>query len=119
MKILLPILAVGCGSALGGIARYIISTWVDAKWSHHLPLGTILVNIIGCFIIGFLAEFAAEQDHWIRDEHFRLLFLVGVLGGFTTFSSFSLQTLQLMQDGLWASAILNIFLSVLFCMISV
>jgi len=93
-----PILLVALGSAAGGVARWAVAGWVDARFGPGFPWGTLLVNVLGGAAIGVAAAL-------IGRESVRLLLVVGVLGGFTTFSSYSLQTMQLLQqDRLGAAA---------------
>jgi len=89
---------VAIGGALGSIGRYKISTWVLADtllW--RFPLGTFLVNIIGCLLIGVLGGLAVKHE-WLSQD-IRLLLITGVLGGFTTFSAFGLETFYLIRKG--------------------
>ncbi len=92
-----PIILVALGSALGGTARWALSNWVDARSGGGFPWGTLSVNVLGGLAIGLIAALDTR-------EPVRLLLIVGVLGGFTTFSSYSLQTLQLLQQGRLAAA---------------
>lgn len=108
--ILSDILLVGVGGFLGSIARYLVHLLVKSYAASTFPLSTLLVNIFGCFAIGVLAGFAEK----IQPAPSRtLLFLgVGVLGGFTTFSSFGLETMNLLRGENFGFALLNIFASV-------
>ena len=109
---------VALGSALGGMARYGCSGLVAARYGEQFPWGTLVVNVVGSLVIGF---FAASAGHagWLGDPTVDLFVTVGVCGGYTTFSSFSLQTLNLARDGEWSRVIVNIVLSVVLCFISV
>ena len=92
------ILLVGLGGALGSIARYLTSAWVQtASRSIDFPFGTLAVNLIGCFIIGFLAQLADTRGVFTSEA--RAFVFVGILGGFTTFSSFGNETLNLVRAG--------------------
>ncbi|MEM9444485.1 MAG: fluoride efflux transporter CrcB [Verrucomicrobiota bacterium] len=113
------VLAVALGSALGGILRYLISTWVDSKLDHPLPWGTVMVNVIGCLLIGLAAELTNAHGKWAMEAYWRSFLLLGILGGFTTFSSFSHQTLELFHLGEFLHASLNVILSVCLCLFSV
>jgi CrcB protein len=85
------------GAGLGGLARYVAGTWIMAKYGGRFPLGTFLVNISGCFLIGVLMTLLTErlQPH----PNWRLFLVVGVLGGYTTFSSFEYEIYQSVRDG--------------------
>lgn len=107
-------LIVALGSALGGMARYWV-TGLQLPWAlSGFPTGTLLVNIVGCFIIGVVVVIVSQ---WGRPsaEPIQLFFMVGLLGGFTTFSSFSLQTISLIQLGQIWLALWYVALSVLCC----
>jgi len=94
---------VGLGGAFGSIARYLLSVWtMQAGGFPKFPLGTFVVNLIGCLLAGMLAGIV--ERHAPFDEQVRLLLMVGVLGGFTTFSAFGLETVQLLRRGEWLVA---------------
>jgi len=106
------ILFAALGGALGSIARYLVSGWVQAASKDmHFPYGTLAVNLIGCFVIGFLAQLA--ETHHVFSAEVRVLIFIGMLGGFTTFSSFSNDTFNLIELNL-NSALLNIGANVVF-----
>jgi fluoride exporter len=108
MKILL---AIGAGSFIGGVGRYLLSQLIQTKSLTHFPVGTLVVNIVGCFLIGVVFGFFAKgtlSDEW------RLFLVTGVLGGFTTFSAFSGETIGLLQGGQYGPAIVYVLASVLF-----
>jgi len=108
-------LIIGFGSALGGMARYWISTGL-ARWlGEWLPWGTIAVNVTGSFLIGLIAALEAADGRSLLSPGIRLFFLIGLLGGFTTFSAFSLQTLALLQHEQYGRALANSAGSVLLC----
>jgi CrcB protein len=109
---------IALGSALGGVARYWLSGFVAGRVGETFPWGTLVVNVVGSAIIGVLAAFGDSARVGLPPEA-RLFLMVGVLGGFTTFSSFSLQTLRLMQDGDWTRAAANVLLSVVVCLVAV
>ena len=111
-------LAVATGGALGSVARYWIALWL-VPWSRTLPLGTIGINIVGSFAISFFGTLTLAHGKFPVAEGWRILFMVGVCGGFTTFSSFSLQTLDLLRSGAVGRACLNVAASVLLCLLSV
>ena len=109
---------VALGSALGGVLRYALSRAMEPV-SQAIPWGTIVVNIAGCFVIGFFGTLTLQGTRYAVPEATRIFVMVGICGGFTTFSSFSLQTFSLLRAGDWPRALGNILISVVFCMISV
>jgi CrcB protein len=111
-------LSVMIGGALGSLARYAISV-LALPISRDLPWGTIGINIAGSFIIGFFGTMTLAQGRFPVTENLRLLVMVGFCGGFTTFSSFSLQTLDLIRGGAMLRASANIVLSVALCVAAV
>jgi fluoride exporter len=107
----LTILFIGLGGALGSIARYLVSTWVQtAVKSVIFPFGTLVVNLAGCFVIGFLAQLAEARGVFTSES--RAFVFIGLLGGFTTFSSFGNETLNLARGGEIWNALANIGLNV-------
>ncbi len=112
-------LLVALGSALGGTLRYWLSGLIANSVGQSFPWGTLFVNVTGSFIIGLFATLTAPDGRIFVPGEWRQFFMVGVCGGYTTFSSFSLQTLNLAQDGEWAYAGINIGLSILMCLIGV
>ena len=111
-------LAVALGGALGSLARYWIAVWA-LPISRGLPWGTMLINVAGCFAIGCFATLTLAQGRLPVGDTGRLFFMVGVCGGFTTFSSFSLQTLDLLRAGASGRAWLHVALSVALCLAAV
>ena len=107
------------GGALGTGARFWASGFVAQRYGEFFPLGTLVVNVTGSFVIGFFATATDPQGRIFVAPAFRQFFMLGVLGGYTTFSSFSLQSLDLAQDGDWFRAGLNVSLSVIFCLLAV
>ncbi|MDR0353412.1 MAG: fluoride efflux transporter CrcB [Opitutaceae bacterium] len=97
-------LCIGLGGALGSMARFALAGAVDRWTGAAFPWGTLLVNATGCFVIGFFVALTAPGGRWPVGAPGRQGFMAGVLGGFTTFSAFSLQTLELAQAGRWLSA---------------
>jgi CrcB protein len=110
---------IAVGSALGGIARYWCSGVAARLVGETFPWGTFAVNVIGSFIIGFFATLTGPDGRVYVGTTGRNFVMVGICGGYTTFSSFSLQTLNLMNDGEWFRAGANIGLSVLCCLVAV
>jgi fluoride exporter len=107
------------GSALGGAARYWCSGFVADRIGETFPWGTISVNVIGSFVIGFFATVTGPDGRFLVGTTARQFVMIGLCGGYTTFSSFSLQTLSLARDGEWARAGGNIGLSVALCLLAV
>jgi CrcB protein len=95
------------GGALGTGARFWVSGFVAERAGELFPLGTLVVNISGSFFIGFLGVFTDPEGSFLLSPRLRQFFMIGVCGGYTTFSSFSLQTLDLVRDGDWFKAGLN------------
>ena len=106
------------GGAIGTLARYLISV-AAAPYSQSLPWGTIWINILGSFVIGLFGTLTLAQGRFPVSENARLFVMVGLCGGFTTFSSFSLQTLDLMRNGATGRAAINVIASVVFCIAAV
>lgn len=112
-------LLIAIGGALGSMARYGCSRAVALRYGETFPWGTIVVNVTGCFIIGFIGAISGPDSRLIVSPNVRNFWMVGICGGYTTFSSFSLQTLQLIQNGDVAEAFGNMLLSVAACMAAV
>jgi len=113
-------LAVMAGGALGSLARWGVAVWFAAQpWSEKFPWSTLAVNVAGSFAIGFLAELMIEDGPFFLGSEIRAFLLVGILGGFTTFSAFSLQTFSLLHNGHLGPVLWNIFLSVCLCLFAV
>ena len=110
---------VALGSALGGMARYWMTLAVAAVTGTGFPWGTILINILGSFVIGFFATLTGPDGRLGVPFDARVFVLTGLCGGFTTFSAFSLQTLELARDGRWPQAAGNVALSLALCLGSV
>jgi fluoride exporter len=110
---------IAIGSALGGVARYWCSGVAARLVGETFPWGTIGVNILGSFIIGFFATLTGPDGRVYVGSLGRQFVMIGICGGYTTFSSFSLQTLNLMNDGEWFRAGANIVLSVVCCLVAV
>jgi CrcB protein len=110
---------IAIGSGLGGMARYWCSE-VAARWiGETFPWGTLIVNAVGSFVIGLFSTLTGPEGRVYAGTIARQFVMVGVCGGYTTFSSFSLQTLNLMNDGQWLEAGANIGLSAACCLIAV
>lgn len=104
------LLIIGSGGFAGSVLRYLVSQGVQNKFLSSFPYGTMSVNIIGSLIIGVVYGFVEKGN---LSPEMRLFLATGVLGGFTTFSAFSLDALKLMQEGLWLESISYILLSVI------
>jgi CrcB protein len=107
------------GSALGGGARYWLSGVIANRIGETFPWGTILVNVSGSLVIGFFATLTGPDGRLLVGTEARQFVMIGLCGGYTTFSSFSLQTLNLVRDGEWGAVGANIGLSVALCLLAV
>lgn len=110
---------IALGSALGGVSRFAISGLAARHWGETFPWGTLLVNIVGSFVIGFFATFTEPGGRIFVSGSTRQFVMTGILGGFTTFSSFSLQTLALARDGEWFLSAGNALGTMALCLIAV
>lgn len=107
------------GGAIGSVARFALSGLVANQFGETFPWGTLAVNVVGSFAIGFFATLTGPDGRFLASSQHRQFFMSGVCGGFTTFSSFSLQTLALAQDREWLRAGANSALSLLCCLVAV
>lgn len=107
------ILAIAFGGALGAVARYLSSQWVYATLGKSFPFGTLFVNVVGSFAMGVLAVLLIERLAFAPEV--RAFLLIGFLGSFTTFSTFSLETVNLLGSGEVLKAGINIIISVFVC----
>jgi len=98
------------GGGIGSVARFLVASWIGQKWGRSFPLGTLVVNVSGSFLIGFLMTLMAEL--FIENPQWRLFLVIGGLGGYTTFSTFQYETGKLVIDGELGYAALNLVLSV-------
>jgi len=118
-------LCVAIGGALGSVARFWMGAFVTGllgpqfPYGPQLPWGTILINILGSFVIGVFATFTGPDGRVIASFNARAFVMVGICGGFTTFSAFSLQTLDLVRENHWGQAAANILISVVVCLLAV
>jgi CrcB protein len=110
---------VALGSALGGAARFFCTGIAAKLFGETFPWGTLLVNVLGSFIIGFFATLTGPDGRMFAGTTTRQFVMTGILGGFTTFSSFSLQTLNLANDGEWLPVGGNVVGSVVLCLVAV
>ncbi len=116
---MLAYILIAIGSALGGMGRYFFSGFVMSFTGGTFPYGTMLVNITGCLVIGFFATVTGPDGRFIVGTPARQFVMIGICGGYTTFSSFTLETLYLMQAGEWIPAAMNAVGSVILCLVSV
>tara|TARA_Y100000813_G_scaffold166272_1_gene127721 strand:+ start:2229 stop:2612 length:384 start_codon:yes stop_codon:yes gene_type:complete len=107
---------IAAGGATGACLRYFVTTSVDSLFGKHMPFGTLTVNVVGSFALALLYGFIERHD--LSDSPYRALIGVGLLGAFTTFSTFSVETLTLLENGLWLKAAANVFLNVGACLIA-
>jgi len=110
---------IGLGSAIGGICRYALSGFVARHLGETFPLGTLIVNVSGCFAVGVFFGMTGIEGRLLISPAFRQFFILGVCAGYTTFSSFSLQTLNLAREGEWLRAGANAGLSFVLCLLAV
>ena len=118
MERLMPYLLVGIGSFVGGNARYVLAKWVGGMIDARFPLGTFLINVGGSFALGLIGGLIAHRTIPHADA-VRLALGVGFCGGFTTFSTFEFETHALFEDGVWLTAVTNMFLSLFAGLVSV
>lgn len=111
------IILIGIGGGLGSILRYLTSVYVAKYIPSAFPLGTFAVNVIGCLIIGLLIGFFEQQQ--VADSNLKFLFITGFCGGYTTFSAFALENINLFQAGNPVTALFYIGTSILTCLFAV
>ena len=116
---MLTYLLVALGGAIGSVARFWCAAVLTRKLDHDFPAGTLFVNVSGSFVIGMISTLTGPEGKWPVSSPARTFLMIGILGGYTTFSSFSLQTLDLARSGRWGYASLNVLLSVALCLIGV
>jgi fluoride exporter len=122
MQLLMQYLVIGLGGALGSMLRFGLGSLIDTnvqKGGSAFSWGTIIVNITGCFIIGFIWTISATEGRILLSSYTRSFILIGILGGYTTFSSFGLQTFLLVQAHQRWEAAANVLLSVVLCLMGV
>lgn len=110
---------VSLGGAIGSAGRFWISGLVASRYGQTFPFGTLAVNVTGSLIIGLFAALTDPDGRLLASPSFREFFMIGICGGYTTFSSFSLQTLSLAQDGEWFRAGANAVASFALCLVAV
>ena len=116
---MLNYLWVGFGGAFGSVLRFWLSGLIFRHFADAFPLGTLVINVSGSFLIGLLVVLTGPDGRVVMNPSVRDGLLIGILGGYTTFSSFSLQTLNLARAGDWTRAGLNVVLSVVVCLLAV
>lgn len=109
-------LYIAIGGATGACLRYFLTTTIDSWFGKHIPFGTLTVNVLGSFGLALLYGFIERHD--LADSPYRLLIGVGLFGAFTTFSTFSIETLTLLENGLWLKALVNVLLNVSACLVA-
>jgi CrcB protein len=107
---------VGVGGMTGAMLRYWLSGLIGNATSGKFPYGTLAVNVIGCFIIGFFLTLGYERFSW--SPELRLFVAVGILGGFTTFSTFSYETISLFREGVYLQGLINATASLVGCLVA-
>jgi CrcB protein len=110
---------IAVGSALGGVGRFALSRSIAEGFGETFPWGTLIVNVTGSFIIGLFYTLTEPGGRWVVSSEGRQFFMIGICGGYTTFSSFSLQTLNLAREGEWLRVAGNVAASVSFCLVAV
>jgi fluoride exporter len=107
------------GGGLGSLARWWASGLIANRIGETFPWGTLSVNVSGSFVIGLFVAATGPEGRWLVPASFRQFFMLGICGGYTTFSSFSIQTLNLAEDGQWFKAGANCVLSLVLCLVGV
>lgn len=110
------IMAIALGGAVGAVLRFLATNGVHRLLGKDFPYGTLLVNVLGSLLMGFLFIMLVERE--LVSELWRSAILIGLIGAFTTFSTFSFETLTLMESGEWLKAGLNIVLNVTVCIVA-
>lgn len=109
------LLFIAIGGASGAVSRYLLATWAHRLWEGHMPVGTLLVNVLGSFVIGAVYVLLVEKQ--LLHPDWRGVLMVGFLGAFTTFSTFSLETINLIEAGQMAHALGYVLASTLLCVL--
>jgi CrcB protein len=110
------LLYVFIGGGLGSLVRFLLGKWVNSFHNSNFPFGTFIINIVACFVLGFIIGLADQKQ--ILSPAIRLFLVVGFCGGFSTFSAFSSETLTLIQQGQNSTMLLYVLLSVVVCLIA-
>lgn len=109
------LLFIAIGGASGAVSRYLLATWAHRLWEGHMPVGTLFVNVLGSFVIGAVYVLLVEKQ--LLHPDWRGVLMVGFLGAFTTFSTFSLETINLIEAGQMAHALGYVLASTLLCVL--
>jgi len=110
---------IAIGGAIGSLLRFWLSEAAALAFGTEFPWGTVIANITGCFVIGFVATLTGPEGRVFAGTVTRQFLIIGICGGYTTFSSFSLQTLTMLQNGDGTRAALNVAASVILCLVAV
>ena len=110
------LLFIALGGASGAVARYVLANWIHQLWEGHVPVGTLLVNVLGSFGIGLVFVLAVEKE--LVHPDWRGVLMIGFLGAFTTFSTFSLETVNLLESGHLFQALGYMLASVSLCVLA-
>lgn len=111
------LLLIGLAGFIGTVGRFALSGFVARRFGETFPTGTLVVNVSGCFFAGFI--FYLTQERFLVSDTLRTVMMIGLLGGFTTFSSFGLQTFTLIRDGEFGMATMNVLVSNVLCLLTV
>lgn len=107
---------IGLGGAAGTLARYGLSTWCQQRFGAGFPYGTLAVNVIGSFLLGVILQIAATTE--LLSPTLRLGLSTGVMGGFTTYSSFNYETIKLFEDRAWKAGVANVAVTIVGCLLA-
>lgn len=107
---------IGLGGAAGTLARYGLSTWCQQRFGAGFPYGTLAVNVLGSFLLGVILQIAATTE--LLSPTLRLGLSTGVMGGFTTYSSFNYETIKLFEDRAWMAGVANVVITVAGCLLA-
>lgn len=106
---MLKYLVVGVGGFLGAVARLLVAAYIGSRYGARFPYGTFVINISGCFLVGFIVPLLARTT---ASQYWRYFIPIGFIGAYTTFSTFEYETLRAIQDGQMTTGLLNVALSV-------